>query len=193
MKDSKREEVKIYADLILKELSSENSLILSQFEERNPFISKYETAIYEVIDYLKKEELITFFQGYSENSFYNQDNGTWDNRGELIEKITITDKGILLREQGGIIKSEKDIKDDKIRKRNVDRVNIWVGIIGIFGGFLGGYTFFNDLNKEANQKNEFNLMKSKIDSLNQNQKYLEVENKKHFDSLYNEINKLNKK
>ena len=177
MKDKKREEIKKHADVILSELSTKNPLILEVFDKKNPFKSKHGSIIYDVIDYLKSKGYIQFYQGYESNQM--DDNGNWIQQGEYIEKITITELGIDIKEKGGIVKSEKRIKKDACLNRWGKIVGIIGGVVGLIGGSISIYKF---IVVDKKQQRQTEVM---IDSLN-------IENRVLIENLQKEIDNFKK-
>lgn len=175
MKDKKRQEIKAYADLILKNISTSNDLILHQFESRNPFQSKHDANIYDVIDYLTEKEYIRFYQG-PESFIHNSDDGSWMEIGNHIERISITDSGVAIKEEGGIIKNENAIQRKKLLEKWKDYISLIGGITGLLAALFSTLIYFGiiPLNSQLNSTlKKIELLEKKIESIEYRQKQSE--------------------
>ncbi|MEC4051800.1 hypothetical protein VSP10_03250 [Myroides odoratimimus] len=117
-------------------------------------------------------------------------------------RYRLTKKGLNANKLGGLyeyekseLKKEKELFNEKKRKKWLDYLGIGGGVIGIIGGVIGAIAgIIALLNNNSKEIEELNKKINSIENTTQlnNERYIEQQKEyvKHIDSLYTEINKL---
>lgn len=188
----KEKEIKKYADKLLSKIDPESSFDIYDYENENPFKSKYGADLMDVIKFLEEEKGYVTIES-CHPLIYKNGNKPWGiSEPPQFNILRITKEGTEVNRKGGILKKERAIRNEKCVQKIKDRIGIIGTLVGITGGLLGVSTFFSNKSVHDETKKEADSLKNEINIINERQLELNTEINKHIDSLYSKIKTLEK-